>query len=350
MPLVSMIVPVYNVEAYLSDCIESILRQSLSDFELILVDDCSPDRCGAICDDYATRDERIRVIHQKNGGVSNARNTGLEQASGRYIAFCDSDDTLHQDFLSTLVNAMEKSEVDSVVSSFDRVFPDGKVSPGRSIDNGYYLFHSIQEKANYISQQILCKRVGWEVCTRIFRRNIIEQHHIRFCESCDNFAEDLGFVLQFTFFSAGEAAVDYHGYRYFQRSGSMMNSSKDSLKIHQTNQVSKYVYPSFCEAFISVKSRRIFTLFHTEMLYEQLRFVPVPDLQLAIAALSEVQDRAFLKKHLKGICRYYSKLKKLCGKRQACRMILLAHFIRFQSPLRFRLERSILNRFIVCVD
>ena len=350
MPLVSIIVPVYNVEAYLSDCIESILRQSLADFELILVDDCSPDRCGAICDEYAAHDGRIRVIHQKNGGVSNARNTGLDNAAGRYVTFCDSDDTLHHDFLKTLVDTLEQTGADSVVSSFDRVFPDGTITPGRKFENACCMFQSGRERLDYITKQILWKKVGWEVCTRIFRRSTIEQHHVRFCESCDNFAEDLGFVLQFTFFSAGEAAVDYHGYRYFQRSGSMMDSSKSDIKIDQTNSVSKYVFPSFCKAFPSRRFRRLYTMLHAEMLYEQLNRIPVPNLQPAISALSVVQDKTFLKKHLKRIHRHYKTLKMLCGKRHACRIILLSHYCRHQNSILFRVERSILNRLIVYID
>ena len=92
MPKVSVIVPVYKVESYLRKCVDSILGQSFSDFEVILVDDGSPDNCGAICDDYATRDQRVKVIHKINGGLSDARNVGLDAAIGQYICFVDSDD------------------------------------------------------------------------------------------------------------------------------------------------------------------------------------------------------------------------------------------------------------------
>lgn len=103
----SVIVPVYNVECYLHECIDSVLRQDFTDFELILVDDGSPDRCGEICDDYAARDRRVRVIHQSNGGLSAARNAGLEMASGDYIAFIDSDDFVAPDFFSRAIQALE---------------------------------------------------------------------------------------------------------------------------------------------------------------------------------------------------------------------------------------------------
>lgn len=95
--LLSIIVPIYGVEKYLGRCIESILRQTHQNFELILIDDGSPDRCGAICDEYSAKDSRIKVVHKKNSGVSNSRNVGLRIANGKYITFVDADDTLIDD-------------------------------------------------------------------------------------------------------------------------------------------------------------------------------------------------------------------------------------------------------------
>ena len=105
---ISVIVPVYKVEEYLDECVESILRQSYSNFELILVDDGSPDRCGEMCDNYKKRDARIEVIHKTNGGLSDARNAGLRVASGEYITFVDSDDTIADNYLEILYKALKK--------------------------------------------------------------------------------------------------------------------------------------------------------------------------------------------------------------------------------------------------
>ena len=107
-PLISVIVPVYKVEAYLPRCVDSILGQTHENFELILVDDGSPDGCGALCDRYAQQDERVRVIHQKNAGVSAARNGGLDAAAGDYIAFADSDDWVEPDWLAALLAPLEQ--------------------------------------------------------------------------------------------------------------------------------------------------------------------------------------------------------------------------------------------------
>ena len=115
MAKISVIVPVYKVEVYLHRCVDSILNQSFSDFELILVDDGSPDACGAICDDYAARDSRVRVIHQENGGLSAARNSGIDwtfaNSDSQWLAFVDSDDWLHRDYLRKLYSAVESRNV-----------------------------------------------------------------------------------------------------------------------------------------------------------------------------------------------------------------------------------------------
>lgn len=121
MPKFSIVVPIYNVEKYLPRCIDSLVNQTLHDIEIILVDDGSPDNCPAICDEYAARDNRIRVIHKANGGVSAARNDGLEVASGEWIIFCDSDDWMELDACEALYAAGVNNDVDVVVGDINRI-------------------------------------------------------------------------------------------------------------------------------------------------------------------------------------------------------------------------------------
>ena len=101
--LVSLIVPVYKAEKYIHQCIDSLLAQSYNNIEIVLVDDGSPDNCGAICDEYSSKDNRIKVIHQKNGGVSAARNTGIAHSRGEWIAFVDADDKVTNDYIEKLI-------------------------------------------------------------------------------------------------------------------------------------------------------------------------------------------------------------------------------------------------------
>lgn len=125
MPLISVIVPVYKVEPYLHRCVDSILTQTFTDFELILVDDGSPDNCGAICDAYAASDSRVRVIHQENGGLSAARNAGIDWAfahsDSQWLSFVDSDDWVHPCFLEYLYRAAEETKASVSACGFKRV-------------------------------------------------------------------------------------------------------------------------------------------------------------------------------------------------------------------------------------
>ncbi|MDQ1143763.1 glycosyltransferase involved in cell wall biosynthesis [Bacillus sp. SORGH_AS 510] len=109
---VSVIVPIYNVEKFLSKCIETIINQSYKNLEIILVDDGSPDRSGEICDEYAAKDKRIKVIHQKNSGVSSARNAGINAATGDYVCFADGDDYLMPDYVEYLMDLAVRNDAD----------------------------------------------------------------------------------------------------------------------------------------------------------------------------------------------------------------------------------------------
>ena len=129
--LLSIIVPVYKVESYLARCVDSILAQTVSDFELILVDDGSPDRCGAICDEYAARDPRVRVIHKENGGLSSARNAGIDIARGQWLGFVDSDDWITPDCYEKLLACAQRQNVKLVCAGrWDVSEKTVKTTPG----------------------------------------------------------------------------------------------------------------------------------------------------------------------------------------------------------------------------
>ncbi|MBR3242847.1 MAG: glycosyltransferase [Parasporobacterium sp.] len=119
--MISVIIPVYNVEKYLNKCIRSVVEQTYKNLEIILVDDGSPDQCGAICDKWAERDERIRVIHKANGGLSDARNAGLDAATGAYVGFVDSDDYIHPEMYRRLYEKIKEYGADLAICGFERV-------------------------------------------------------------------------------------------------------------------------------------------------------------------------------------------------------------------------------------
>ena len=137
MELVSMIIPVYGVEAYLGECLETVLNQTYKNLEIILIDDESPDRCPEICDQYAQKDERIKVIHQKNGGAANARNHGLDMATGEYICFIDSDDKIENNYVEKLLGAIKENKAEVVVCSFKQWYKD-KTQDSEGFENKEY--------------------------------------------------------------------------------------------------------------------------------------------------------------------------------------------------------------------
>lgn len=128
---VSIIVPIYNVEKYLPKCIESIINQTYKNLEIILVDDGSPDNCGAICDEYALKDNRIKVIHQKNSGVSVARNAGLAAATGKFIGFVDPDDFISPEMYEQMLETMKTANTDLCICGYDYVDENGNCDPKR---------------------------------------------------------------------------------------------------------------------------------------------------------------------------------------------------------------------------
>ncbi len=124
--LVSIIVPIYNVEKYLSECIESVLAQSYKNLEIILVDDGSTDSSGEICDAYKRRNDRIQVIHKENGGLSDARNQGIVQSRGLYLAFVDSDDTIDSSYVEVMMRVMERYNCDIVQCAYQKIYNNGR--------------------------------------------------------------------------------------------------------------------------------------------------------------------------------------------------------------------------------
>lgn len=126
-PLISVVIPIYNVENYLHKCVDSIINQTYTNLEIILVDDGSPDNCGKICDEYEKKDSRIKVIHKINGGLSDARNAGIDIANGKYISFIDSDDYVDQDYIEFLYNQILKYRTSISICSHRVLYDTGKV-------------------------------------------------------------------------------------------------------------------------------------------------------------------------------------------------------------------------------
>ncbi len=232
-PCLSIIVPVYKVEPYLAKCIESIISQTFQDWELILIDDGSPDACPAICDSYAVQDARIRAIHQPNAGVSAARNRGLELARGGYIAFVDSDDYLAPNCYSRVFEAMAGAGAEMGIFGFLYEYADGRTE-----------FRSAEGGVRSMGHRELVSRafdIPWSIRTvtynKVFKRTLLEgvsfRRELKCCEDTYFFHE----CLMKNAFSA--VFVKEPLYINLQRPGSAMHGGlsldaiEDSLSIHR---------------------------------------------------------------------------------------------------------------------
>lgn len=205
--MISIIIPVYNAEQYLHRCIDSILAQSYTDFELLLIDDGSSDGSGVVCDEYATQDSRVRVFHKKNGGVSSARNLGLDNAQGEYITFCDADDYVGTEWLVAFCYAMEQ-KVDFIVQGFYKVVGDDTVENVLPPFTGT----SNEELQELIKRLVTSSCFGYIwVCA--FRRELIESHKIRFDEN-SAFTEDAQFIAKSLEYTASFEYVSEANYYY----------------------------------------------------------------------------------------------------------------------------------------
>ena len=169
-PCISVIVPVYKVEPYLRQCVESIMNQTYSYLEIILVDDGSPDNCGAICDEYARKDSRIRVIHKENGGLSDARNAGLDIAAGDYIGFVDSDDWIEPQMYEKLLELLLKYGADMAFGGVaDDVVSDGKAQTVKVSDYGNAPFS--EDKLSAMCQYFQGSWAAWD---KLYRRKLFD--------------------------------------------------------------------------------------------------------------------------------------------------------------------------------
>jgi glycosyltransferase involved in cell wall biosynthesis len=168
-PLISIVVPIYNVEKYLPKCIESILNQTYTNFELILVNDGSPDNSRQICEEYARRDDRIRVINKENGGLSSARNTGIHKAAGEYLGFIDSDDYIDESMYQELYNNAIRYSADVVICDFIKVQEDQVPK----MDNSEYIAESFSniQALKQLYDPVIENRVKWVIaCNKLYKK------------------------------------------------------------------------------------------------------------------------------------------------------------------------------------
>ena len=230
MELISIIVPVYKVEKYLCECVDSILAQTYENFELILVDDGSPDNSGKICDKYAEKDKRIKVIHKENAGVSSARNTGLDNANGEYITFIDSDDIVDKKYLELMQQKLAETNSDMCFCHFDRFDEMGPKENKEYIPEYLEVDFQKPEFVNFASAFFnLKKNVFGSSCRVLYRSTAI---NVRFNTSLI-FCEDLVFILNVLLNASSFCSIDNVLYHYRTNMSSALNNYKKNFLSNQ---------------------------------------------------------------------------------------------------------------------
>lgn len=232
-PMLSVIVPVYKTETYLPECVDSILNQTYEDFELILVDDGSPDRCGEICDAYAWKDPRVRVVHKKNGGVSSARNAGIDMARGKYLTFIDSDDTVDSTFFAGAISEIGRSSADLYICGLTmETWQNGSIVGRENYHIEKTVRYSIREMYENceVSYPLMCI---CGPCCKLYLRETIVKADLRFDESM-SLGEDTCFNMNY--FERCETVVfdDTVFYHYRRANANSLFSKlhKDTYEVH----------------------------------------------------------------------------------------------------------------------
>ena len=220
MPLISVIVSAYKAEEYIDKCVESIIHQTYKHLEIILIDDGSPDNCPKICDEWAKKDSRIKVIHKQNGGVSSARNAGIANANGEYIVFVDSDDYIEPKMYERLICAMLNDNSDMAVCGYNH---------RKNINFEADELITNSEAINYMFDNTAHPAFEGYSCNKLYRKNIVENFELYF-DTNIKMCEDT--LFNFTYLNKCKkvSIVSYIGYNYFDNENSVTNSRDKSYK------------------------------------------------------------------------------------------------------------------------
>ena len=339
--IISVIVPVYNVEKYLKRCVDSILSQTFTDFELILVDDGSPDNCGKICDDYAMKDNRVKVIHKENTGVSDSRNKGLDIANGQYITFCDSDDYVDNDWLEHLYSGMLHYDVDSYSMNFRCVNEDKDIISSSEFAEKFSEVTSDEELVQYLLFDILGGGCGWAIWTRLFKRSIIEKYSIRFCQTCGSYAEDLAFVLEYTTNCHRLYTDAYCGYNYYQRENSLTHTDEYVVKLNEVSEVAHHFINFLSRNYHKRFEKYFAVIFFRIMRTEYFKLLNSNSLLTLPNEVNKIENQKWYSKMNQKTIQSYFMIKKIHGKDYARKTFLISSFCLHRNVKLYGLQSGL---------
>lgn len=304
--LLSVVVPVYNVEEYLARCVDSILNQTYRNLEVILVDDGATDSSGSICDDFAAKDSRVRVIHKKNGGLSSARNAGIDMASGEYITFVDSDDWIEADAYEHMLDVMKRYQVKLVCGgNYDVDGETGKRTLALCPQK-----EEVISSEEFVGRMFLWQGFDSSACDKIYHKSLLETFRYPEGRVCEDVAVTYKIVL-----ATDRAALsDRPFYNYYHREGSITISTAAEItdKTFHFSQHTAVIYSYIRENYPAIEAQarflRVRSLSHILLLLEQAE----EDVRIRFAEEYH-HARRELRKHLGFILgsRYFGKKEKV---------------------------------------
>ena len=265
MPQISIIIPIYNTERYLSDCLDSVINQTIQDIEIICVNDGSTDNSAQIIEEYALKDNRIKVLHKENGGQTSSRRAGLELATGEYIGFVDSDDWIDSDMYEKMLSIAERYQVDMVSSGY---YLEGNYTTKHldTVEYGLYDADNIQDLRDNTIYCVQRKETGLRgsMCCKIFKRNIL-MDTIKMVPDSISIAEDKMSVITYMLYCNSAYVMPEAFYHWVIHQGSMSRRADENYLVN-VNEVYKYLISLYSHKNFSEQMRTQAEIYIMELL------------------------------------------------------------------------------------
>ena len=344
--MVSVVIPIYKVERYLDKCIESVVTQTYGNLEIILVDDGSPDFSAEKCDLWSEKDRRIKVIHKENGGLSSARNAGLEIANGEYVYFLDGDDYIDKQLMETVVSYMNDG-YDMVTFNYHLLFESGVIESKKGFEPREYLYNTEQETQEFFVKYLLKHKLGWAAWNRIFRKDIIDKYCIRFADNRIIFAEDLYFSLCYCAHCSKIRCLEQELYFYRQHNSSIMAQEKANINVNRMNELSKAVCSYYAEHEECSCLLSIFPVIHYLIVDNVIKrycgMAKVGPKELRAVIIEDLEDFEFFKKQLGKLEEFQKVLEFAYSKNQIRLIKNMINFIINGEYLRYLICQQIIR-------
>ena len=345
-PEFSIIIPVYGVEEYLHECVDSALSQTFGDFEIILVDDGSLDHCAKICDEYQCIDPRIKVIHKANGGLSDSRNIGLAYATGKFIYFLDGDDWIEKKLLENTVFYIRQDY--DMVAFNTSFFCNDKIIASTNHETGTFEMYDDYSQMEFFLKTLLFSKIGWSVSDRVFKKSIIDENRLTFADNIKIFTEDLFFSCCYCAHINKILSIEDKLFYYRQREGSIMHTAGTGLNFNRYNEfgkeLEKYYHEKRIDPLIEVFPQIYYSIFRNNI-WKVQKHNNIDIFQIIELIYDDVKDIDFFRSQMSAIKEQKNISVKIFSERKYKEMLSIAKYFLDGNTLLFRIRNKLINAF-----